>query len=586
MHFDLTSRNLWRRISTVWVGLGRGCTWGLVLLALAGIGCRKTVTGRSTQIKQAIAAQKNKSDNLREGLNYLRKLTPVNRVTATKEVVVQLNTWLRTVPKERSAYSPSRLTKQLPTEWAQRADCNNPLQLSYDAWDVDYLFQCQLMRMLSSWIVDFPVRDRLFLPTIAECKSKLSNDEAVKLEEAYKLFDWTIRNIVLDGETSSVEKLSMDVRPPLGARPLGCGSLPWETALFSVGDYVERGRLFAALAQQRGINTVWLSLNGTTTSPGYLWAVAVLIGSEMYLFDPKLGLPIIDPDTLQLATLKQARENDRILKRLDLVDQFDYAVNPGDLKSLVLLIDALPTATSARMKVLEESLLGTDRMQLFINTDVIVEKIAKNYPADSVAIWNTPLYARDFAAQVRDLLNSPSEAAARYLSVNGVWVMDTPISGARMNHLSGKFESNLDEVGALATYMACKVDPITLERLAYDPDVQKEMGIPRQDKDTLEQHQAKVLQAQMFFAQAKIHAMFLIAQLHFDRGNYDDAIKWVDRLMSDKMAQQWHAGGQYLLARAQQELGQNEAAERALTFQPSSQEAGNRLRLRILRRDK
>lgn len=583
---DASQTSISDRISLLTARLGLGLC---VLLTLVGglAGCRKATSNRSTQIKQTIEAQKNKADNLREGLKYLRKLTPANRVQATKEVVVQLNTWLQTVPKDRFAYTPSALTKQPPGEWTQRPDCKDPLQLFFDAWDVDYLFQCQLMRKLSDWIIEFPVRDRLLMSTLEQAKTKLTNDEAIKLEEAYKLFDWTIRNIVLDEESSAVDKLSMDARPPLGPRPLGCNSLPWETALFSTGDYVERGRLFAALAQQRGIDTVWISLNGTATSPGYLWAMGVLLGSEIYLFEPKLGLPIVDPDTLQLATLKQARENDRVLKRLDLTDQFDYAVNPGDLKSLILLIDVLPTATSTRMKVLEKSLLGEDRMQLFVDTDGLVAKFSQNYPSDNVAIWNTPLYARDVAEGVRDRLNTPSEATARYLGVKGVWIMDTTISRARLHHLTGKFESSMDEEGALSVYMNCKIDPVTLERLAFDPDLQKAMGIGRLDTDTMEQHEIKVRQAQMFFAQAKVHAMFLIAQLHFDRGNYDDVVNWIEkRLLPDKFAQQWHAGGQYLLARAKLELGENEGAEQALIYQPSTQEAGNRLRLRILRREK
>ncbi len=549
-------------------------------------GCKKADRGSAAQIKQDIAAQQNKSDNLRDAIKYLKQLTPVTRNLASKEVVVQLNTWIQNVPKDRFAYSPSAMMRQPPAEWAKRSELNNPLQLTFDAWDVDYLYQSYLMSRLSTWIVDEPIRDKLFQASIDRCKAKLGADDAVKLEEAYKLFDWTIRNIVLEGpETANVTKLSMDARPPLSENTLACNALPWETTLFSSGDFVQRGRVFAALAQQRGIDTVWISLNGTETSPGFLWCLGVVISDKVYLFEPKLGMVIIDPDTADFATLQMARDNERILRRLDLPGQFDYAVNPGDLKSLIFLVDVLPTAMSARMKVLEKSLSGSDRMRLFVDTDELTAKLAKASPNDPIAIWQLPLLARDYATELRDRLTDVSDFAARYMTVRGVWLMDTPISKARFQHLTGKIESDMDEDGALSTYIKCRIDDETLAKLAYDPDIQKELQVGRLATDTPEVHAAKVRQSQILYGQAKVHATFMLAQLHFDRGNYDAVVNWLEkRLLEDPRAEQWHSSGYYLLGRAYQELGNAELAEKALTHQPSLQEPGNRLRLRLLRR--
>jgi hypothetical protein len=564
------------------IGLSATVVIGLVT---TGLGCKKSTRGGSAaQTKQEITAQQNKSDNLRDGMKYLKQLTPVNRGLASKEVLVELNTWIQNLPKDKVAYSPSAMLRQLPADWAQRSDINNPLQLNFDLWDVDYLYQCYLMNQLSTWIIDEPLRDSLYAPSIEKCKAKLSAEDAVRFEEAYKLFDWTVRNVIMEGDTSTVEKLAMDARQ-LGENTLGCKSLPWETVLFSVGDFVERGRVFAALAQQRGIDTVWISINGTATSPGFLWAIGVAIGSEMYLFEPKLGLVITDPDTQDIATLKMARENDRVLRRLDLPGQFDYAVNPGDLKSVILLIDAIPNAMSARMKMIEKSLSGSDRMRLFVDTDEITQRLSACSPNDPIAIWQTPLLARDYATELRDRLTDLSDFTARYMSTRGVWLMDTPVSKARFMHLMGKIESDSDEDGALSTYMKCRIDNETLEKLAYDPDIQKELQVDRLPTETKEVHEAKIRQSQVVYAQAKIHATFLLAQLHFDRGNYDAVVNWIEkRLLKDERAQQWHSAGHYLLGRAYQELGNMENAEKEFTHQPSLQEAGNRLRLRQLRK--
>ena len=558
------------------------------LLLVGHVGCRKTQrSDRAAVIDEAIQAKKTKSDNLRDAMRYLKQLTPHNREKVTKEVLVQLNTWVENVPKDSFNYSTPAMYQPLPADWANRPEVNNPAQLTFDAWDVDYLFQCKLMRTLADWVVAAPVRDRLFQPSIDALKSKLDANDAAKFEEAYKLFDWTVRNIALQGDAKDVEKLSLDPRGPVRDFLIGCSKLPWETALFSQGDFVERGRVFTALAHQRDIDTVWVSINGTATSPGYLWAIGVPIGGQLFLFETKLGMPIIDPDTLAFATLNDARSNERILGRLDLPGQFDYAVNPGDLTSVALLVDALPTSMSARMKVLENSLLGTDRMKLFVDSDALTATLRKSNPDDVVVLWSTPLLARDFAAQVRDLIRTPSQAAAQYITAYGVWLLETPASLARFQHLRGNFESTLDEEGALSIYMKCRVDDETIGKMTYDPDVQREFGILRDVSDTPESFEAKVQQAKMLYAIAKVDASFLLAQLHYDRGGFDSAVNWLEkRILPDRRAEKWHAASQYLLARAETEQNQYDKAEESLIYQPSPQEPGNRLRLRILRRDK
>lgn len=567
--------------------------WAVCLALAVGLfvgqpGCRKSQrSDRASVIDQAIQAKKTKSDNLRDALRYLKQLTPFNREKVAKEVLVQLNTWVENVPKESFYYSTPALYRQPPADWAKRPEVNNPAQLTFDAWDVDYLYQCKLLRAVADWVVAAPIRDRLYQPSIDALKAKLEANDAAKFEEAYKLFDWTIRNIALQGDAKDVEKLSLDPRGPVKDALVGCGKLPWETVLFSQGDFVERGRVFNALAHQRGIDTVWISINGTATSPGYLWAMGVPIAGQLYLFETKLGLPITDPDTIAFATLQDARLNERILGRLDLPGQFDYAINPGDLASVALLIDALPASLSARMKVLEKSLLGADRMALFVDSDALTATLAKSCPGATVALWHTPLIARDFAAQIRETLRTPSAAAAQYIQAYGVWLMETPAAKARFQHMQGNFESTLDEEGALSIYMKCRVDNETIDKMTFDPDVQKEFGIFREASDTKESFEMKIVQSQMIYAVAKVDANFLLAQLHYDRGSFDSTVNWLEkRILPDKRALKWHAASHYLLARAEIEQGHIPQAEQSLIYQPSPQEPGNRLRLRILRREK
>jgi hypothetical protein len=464
---------------------------------------------------------------------------------------------------------------------------SNPVALQFNYWDVDYLFERRLASKLAAWIVSFPLHDSLMAPTLEDFGREKSDEVRVQLEEAYKLFDWTVRNISMESEGASVEDTTLDPRGPVGDDGMGYGYLPWETQLFSIGDFIERGRVFCALADQRSIDSVWISLDGSQDSPGKVWAIGVLIGDDIVIFEPKLGMPILDPDTGHLATLTQTVANERILRRLDLPGQFDYAFTQSDLQNLEFLIDVPPVGASARMKMLEASLLRDERMVLFKDLKSLEERLRTVAPAQTrISVWQTPLLAQIQAASVRERLDSPSPYSMNYMAMHGVWLMDNSAANGRLKHLYGNFENNDDMQGALSLYMDTRVDDLRIEKLSYDPEVQRELGVPRMPGEEREQYQMRVAQMQYILGTAKVDAAYLLAQLHFDRGNFSACESWLQkRVLKDERAGKWWSSGRYLLARAYQELGETEKAAAELVYQPSPQEAGNRLRLRYLRRE-
>ncbi len=562
------------------------CGAMLLLFLFAG-GCQRRDRDRSEAYVRQLDDQKTKADNLRKGMRYLRQMTPANAKNVAREVQLELNTWIKTIDPSRAEYMTSELLRELPAEELKVVGSANPLELQFDNWDIDYLYECQMARELASWIVDSPIRDSLLAPIVAGKQKSLSPESALQLEEAYKLFDWTIRNIALENEGSSdVASTTTDPRLPLADSGVGYGYLPWEAMLYSRGDFVERGRVFTALARQRNLETFWISVGTSSGEPGKLFAIGVLIDAEVLLFEPKLGMPILEPDGVEFATLQQARENPRVLRRLDLAGQFDYALEADSLQSVQFLLDATPTGASARMKLLEQALLGDERMKVFVNLDVTRQRLLAIAPAGTtIHLWQTPLLAQLQAASIRARLRETTSFTQQYITQHGVWMMPTPASIGRLKHLAGKFENTLEERGALATYMESRIDDESIRRLAYDPQVQKELQVVRDPNESLEQFQMRVAQAQFVFGRAKLDASFVMGQLHFDRGNYDAAEKWLrDRVIDDPRADTLHAASWYTLARAYQEQGKLAEADNALTHQPSPQEAGNRLRLRYLRR--
>jgi hypothetical protein len=514
-------------------------------------------------------------------MKYLERMTPMNRKQTVKEVQLGLNTWIQDADRASAKYRPPEMLKDFPIDQLEFVGCKSPLELQFSTWDVDYLYQRRMMEQLAQWIVDFPLRDSLVQSFYDRKKEAgLSPEQAVRLEEACKLFDWVMRNVALESELASVEQKIPNPEGPISQNGPGYGYLPWETLLFSRGDFIEKGRVFTALAYQRGITTAWIA------DQGYLWAIAVLIGDELLIFEPKLAFPVLDPDKLVFASLKDATDKERVLRRLDLPGRFDYAFDPGDLKSLELLIDLPPTAGSARMKMLEQSLLSDERMRLYHDLDAMAADLKRVAPGARVRVWQVPMMAQIHASMIREELNNVSDFTAQYMSKHGIWMMDNPAANGRLKHLFGNFESTLEGKGALSLYMDSRYDDESIRKLEFDPAVRKELGVPRMPGEEQEAFANRVRQAQYVFRKAKVDAAFLMAQLHFDRGNLSAAENWFRRRVIDNenpLAAQWNAIGRYGLARVYQQMGDMDKASEQLTFEPSPMEAGNRLRLRYLR---
>ncbi len=561
------------------------------------VGCHRTTRDDSERIQQEITSKTFKTDSLRQAMRYLAQTTPINQLNLNQETRVLLNTWLKTAGPGAADYSLSKLLAGLDPSLLAEVGCQDPDNGQFNLQDVDYLYQCHLMQQLSAWIVQVPVRDRLLEPILNTKLAALDADEAATLLRAYKLFDWTIRNIKLTGvESSQASVKTRDPRAPVTAGGYGYSNTPWKTVLFSSGDFIERGRVFTAMAAQQGIDTCWVSVGATPGAPGDLFAVGVLIGGEMLLLEPKLGFPILDPDSNSFATLKSVSTNDRILRRLNL-PQYPYAFEKSDIQSIQLLVDAVPFAATRRANQLEKSLTGEERMVASVDLDGLAERLNKTVPNATVALWHTPLLAQVYSESLREQLGQLSEFTIRYYAEHAIWLMETSVSKGRLLHLAGKFENSIDAQGALKTYMDTRVDDESLQRIAYNPDVRRAFGLVQQPAESNEMFEARVRQAQSLFSRAKFDVAFLLAQLHFDRGDYSSAAYWLeDRVLKDSRAAAWHAPAWYLLARAYTELEKFDEAEEAFTkptievsaqtqaYAINPQDAGNRLRLRYLRR--
>jgi tetratricopeptide (TPR) repeat protein len=278
-----------------------------------------------------------------------------------------------------------------------------------------------------------------------------------------------------------------------------------------------------------------------------------------------------------------AKEDPGVLRRAKLPGRFNYPVESKDLENLIALIDVEPFAVGRTMTTLERSLTGDNRQRLSLDADKLEARLREIDPTLQIRLWNAPWLAHFYNLSVRTRLDDMSPFAMQYMEKYGIFVTDTPISRARMLHFLGQFESSIDAVGALRTYMDFRVDEETLRDLQYDREIQKSLGVIKRPSESMDLYGARVQQAQSFFRRAKYDIGIFLAMANMDLNKPETAIDWLTkRLLDIKGTERWHAHARYLLGRNLEQIGNIPAAIEEYKFEASPQAAGNRIRIRRL----
>ena len=477
------------------------------------VGCTDGSAKRLESFQTSQAAGKEKRDSIKEAFRYLPQLIRLDRSAALREIQYQMNTWSKSVKASDSWKAPEMLLTvpvDLRTlDLAKRLD-----KLEFGEPECEYLLQCQMLTKLSKWVLDRPYRDRLFRPWLQKQKETFRADDWNQLEITLKLFDWTVCNVGVDGQPNDVEKLVSYPESPLSDTAPVYRQLPWQTLMFARGDVWQRARVFTQLAFANGVDCVALALpseSGATENASLrLWCIGVPIGKSIYLFEPNWGLPIPSQTDDGIATLQEARENPNVLRRAKIPGFFEYPVEQKDLGSIVALMDLEPFATSQSMHILEKSLTGDNRLRIASNSDTFEERLKSIDPKLTVRHWNAPWLAHAYNLSLRSRLDEQSPFSMTYVGNYGAYISDTPISQARNLHLLGNFNTTIEAIGALKSYMDVRVDEQTLKKLETDKDTQASLGIVRRPNQPLEVFQMQIKQSQIFFRRSKFDvAMFL-----------------------------------------------------------------------------
>lgn len=206
----------------------------------------------------------------------------------------------------------------------------------------------------------------------------------------------------------------------------------FDAMLLGRGTAEHRAWVFAELLRQLRIDAVILRTASSEPAGGRdKLLVGVLIGSDVFLFDPRLGLPLPSPadgvGTLlpsRPATLAEARRDPALLRQLDAGPNAPYPWRTEDFEHLQVDLIGNTSLWSVRMQTFQHVLVGADTAVVFDGLDDsefgpglwsrVAEVGARQQPAwneETIRVW--PFPEQQLAGKIH--MNSKERRAFRSL---------------------------------------------------------------------------------------------------------------------------------------------------------------------------
>jgi hypothetical protein len=301
--------------------------------------------------------------------------------------------------------------------------------------------------------------------------------------------------------------------------------------------------------------------NAASEASAWYWLPAVVSDKQLYLFDPRLGLPIPGPDGKGVATLEQLRGDDALLRKLD-VEGAPYPLTADAIKKAKVFVVADLFSLTRRAFQLEGMLSGTDHLSLAVKPTELAEQLKGVAGVEEVALWDIPFRTlRDQLSLGKADRHREAIAFEPYATRPALWK-------ARTRHFQGRHKAANEPGGdvlddhqeAARIYLSKSVRP-TDEKIAATPS-------PDQRRvDT----------------NAKRQATYLLGLLSFDDGKFDVAADWFRRPELGDADSAAADGARYNLARSLEAQGKLDEAIPLLEKDTSPQAAGNKIRARDLK---
>lgn len=258
-------------------------------------------------------------------------LARLGRTTEVGDGVARVNDW------GRSCNSGALRSVRLPEKAAALLSDSQRQNLSeshFSLRDGEHLRDCVLIRAVSKYAAGPEDPDR------------------TELDRVVTTFRHVIRAIGL-----------------IDQHPEGLHLTPYEVYLRGKGTAADRAWIFASLLREKKFDAVLLHPAADRLEDAFL--VGVPLDGEVYLFDPRLGIPLPAPgdtavsvNTTKPATLAQAAGDSQVLRQLDVEGKFTYPLRAEDLQQPAVELIADTSWWTARMHALQSIFLGDDAMRV------------------------------------------------------------------------------------------------------------------------------------------------------------------------------------------------------------------------------
>lgn len=222
----------------------------------------------------------------------------------------------------------------------------------------------------------FLLRDAVHALQVKGVKASGAAVTETPVEQATRAFAWVMRQVRL-GEHQG------QAVPPAFALRRGWGRA-FERALAFLGMLEQFSDPEAARPDVLGC---LLYVPSEQEGRMRFWACGVVVGDgkEVYLFDPRLGLPLSGPKGQGVATLAQVRKQPDVLAQLNLDEKHHYDITAEQAKKVHALLVCPLSSLSPRMRHLQERILApTVRIRLASDPAKELERLQAACDSDGI----------------------------------------------------------------------------------------------------------------------------------------------------------------------------------------------------------
>ena len=556
-----------------------------------------------------------KIDDLSRTMDFMTSERRFAQAEFEEKVASGLNRWAAETTLTKDGWAQDATVGDLLKEHSELVQVSQIDAVNYLNTDSYYVQQCQWIKTLTNRIVtdkqikgfefyrlaadDFQVDPDSDSDALIDIVSKLNGTDekqSEQLAQTLRAFDWIVRNIQLVDDVPESEEDREEARLyesdndwSSGIAGLGYQRHPWQTLLYSRGDYVDRAKLFILMAEELGLEAAML----TVDKDGEMmpWAVAVIIGDKKYLFDTQLGLPLPTKKIGEIGTLEMAQNDAELLPNLklsvdeSLADNTTYWVTQEQAKKVATLLLVSPESVSKRMWFLENGLTGDARLNLAQSA----EKLAGKF--DNAKPWDIEFKTHLYRSAIRKAVKESGfidqlKPKLTYHFTNEAYVDSFVLyRTARTKYFNGVFETEPNTVrkNAIEMFYILMYTDETISMLATDTLVQRRQGILKDKNQSNNQFQSQLSSVQGQMRLVRRDAGFFLALTHFDNGNFVTAANWLRRMGEQEEVVRWKEGVEYLKGRSFESSNEYDRAMEVYKNDDLLQFHGNILRLRMLK---